>query len=371
MIAVFFNLFTNSTCSLLAGLLIVWAFIWFFRIENGPWKLFLLSTPFAKIIFDFARGLPANSILYTGIDPYTLPPGYQAFTISAGFRSLLGPTFNAIFTVRDGLGQIFPASLGDYFMIWVYRTLGPFVPFWILAVVIAVSLLFLIRRIWQVLIFERLLRKDFREAKILGSRDLLLRRVRIYLSHHFSGTPFTGGLFRPYICFPKDAFDQLSAQELEAVIAHELSHVRHFDLVFTALVQILGDLFWFIPGYRSLSRKVDRLREIVADQTAVRFGANPLFLASALLKLKEISDLEMSPNLYSAFFRERSLLKLRVQRLLGENSDRGPRWGWQLAWVRWVIGFWICACVLTATIGGNYLPTSQPTVWRMLENIFV
>ncbi len=129
--------------------------------------------------------------------------------------------------------------------------------------------------------------------------------------------------------------------------------MRQFDLAVTIAVQMLGDLFWFIPGYRWLSRKIDRLREIVADQWAVRSGIEPPLLASALIKLKEIP----APDrfiLYSAFFREKSLLKFRVQRLLGEGKERAPRLGWQFKWVRVVVAFWILTAVMTATFGGNH-----------------
>lgn len=76
---IFFNLLINSIFSMFTGLLIVGFFIWFFRIENGPWKLFLLSLPFVKIIFDCLRGLPSDSVLLSGIDPFSLPPSINFF----------------------------------------------------------------------------------------------------------------------------------------------------------------------------------------------------------------------------------------------------------------------------------------------------
>lgn len=146
----------------------------------------------------------------------------------------------------------------------------------------------------------------------------------------------------------------LSKEELNAVLKHELGHIRQFDLLVTILIQVLGDFFWFVPGYRWLSRKIDRLREIVADQWAVTNGAIPEVLASALVRLKEIPETNDRFILYSDFFREKSLLKIRVKRLIEENFEKAPRFGWQYKWVRYAMTVWIASAVMFTTIGGNH-----------------
>lgn len=353
MTSVFFNLFTNACLSLLTGMIVVSLAIWLFRVNNGPWKVFFLSIPFFKIVVDFCRGLPSNSILYTAIDPYSLPEGHQSFVMMADIKTWLVPTITAIFTVQDFIGRIFQSSVGDYLMIWLFKSFGPQGPIWTLTLVLMVSLFLLARRILRILIFEIERRKDHQKEH-LETLAMGFRNVEVYISNFFSGSPFTGGFFKPYICIPRDAYKKLTDEELKAVLAHELGHIRHIDLIVTATIQFLGDLFWFVPGYRWLGRKVDRLREILADDFAVNAGVRPLLLASALLKLKEIPQLASQPVFYSAFFRERSLLKTRIQRLLGESKDPRPRWGWQNTVFRWVVGIWICAAALGSTLGGNY-----------------
>ncbi|MFN7728075.1 MAG: hypothetical protein ACK5P7_02850 [Bdellovibrio sp.] len=81
---IFFNLLVNSILSLLIGLMVVYFFIWFFRIEMGRWNMFLLSLPFVKIVYDFARGVPEKSVLFSGVDPFSLPPKHQLLSIGAG-----------------------------------------------------------------------------------------------------------------------------------------------------------------------------------------------------------------------------------------------------------------------------------------------
>lgn len=177
----------------------------------------------------------------------------------------------------------------------------------------------------------------------------------VYLSPRFEGTPFTGGVLRPYVCIPEGTYGRLNPEERHAVIQHELAHIGSGDLPLSLAIQVLGDLFWFVPGYRLLSRKIDRLREVLADRAAVARGASAEDLASALLKLKTQATASRGAILYSAFIREKSLLKLRVKSLMGESIDpRRPRWGWNNRWARMLILAWTTGGVMFCTIGGNH-----------------
>lgn len=353
MTATFFNLLVNSAFSMFCGLVVVSFFIWLFRVETGPWKLFLWSLPFVKIIVDCVRGLPANSVLLSGIDPFTLPPRHQMLQVGGGINEW-GAFLNVILSVQDTAGQLYAASLGDYLVIWLNRTFGAHIPLIILSVAMTVSATLLTMRLIAAFRFERRRKQERLSALTIRSEHLRFRTVDIYLSTNFSGTPFTGGLFKPYICIPKDAFEKLDEPELKAVVAHELGHIRQFDLPVTVAIQLLGDVFWFIPGYRWLSRKIDRMREIVADQWAVKSGIQPILLASALVKLKEIPETADRFVLYSAFFREKSLLKIRIERLLERVNEKRPRFGWRNIWLRSIATVLIFTAVMFSTLGGNH-----------------
>lgn len=350
---IFFNLLVNSIFSLAIGLMLVQFFIWFFRVGTTRWKVFLLSLPFLKIVYDFARGVPEKSVLFSGVDPFSLPPKHQLLSIGAGLDGWT-PYVSTVFSVNGLDGTRYNSSIGDYLLIWVHRTFGENIPLIIVTGVLSISLTLLAIRLVQYVRFERQRRLD--RTLRAGSKSLALgrRQVDVYVSDAFSGTPFTGGLFKPYICLPADAVQKLTSQELEAVIAHELGHVRYYDLLVTVLIQTLGDLFWFIPGYRSLSRKIDRLREIVADGWAVASGAHASSLAAALLKLKEIPDTSHRLVLYSAFFREKSLLKERIERLVGRTAEKSPRFGWENRWIRYASAVFISIVVLNSVFGGNF-----------------
>lgn len=366
---IFFNLLVNSIFSMMIGLMLVYFFIWFFRVGTGGWKVFLLTLPFLKIIYDFARGVPEKSVLFSGVDPFSLPPKHQLLSIGAGFDGWT-PYVSTVFSVNALDGKTYHSSIGDYFLIWLHRTFGNEIPLIIVSSVLAVSVTLLMIRGYQYIQFEKKRRQDRFTLSQFKSRKVGWRNVDIYISSYFSGTPFTGGVISPYICLPADAVEKLNSTELDAVIAHEIGHVHYYDLLVTVVVQGLGDLFWFVPGYRWLSRKIDRLREVVADRSALALNIEPQFLASALLKLKEIPEGNDRCVLYSAFFREKSLLKERVERLLGHVQEKKPRFGWQNPWSRSIAVFFISIIVMNSVFGGNYRNAAVMKAPEWFEELF-
>lgn len=350
---IFFNLFVNATFSLLVGLGLVLACTRYMRVGCGPWKLFLLSLPFVKVVYDFLKGVPRSSILLNNIDPYAVPPGVQTFSLGVGVNNFI-PQLKALFTIHDYDGTQYGVSVGDYVVYWLARHLSPQFPLYIVYVILAIGAFLLVRRTYLVMSFEFQRIADRKQSELFETKELLLRDVDIYISKNFSGTPFTGGVVNPYICIPRDAYESLSKEELDAVIAHELGHVQQFDLMITMAICALGDIFWFVPGYRWLCRKLERMREIIADQRAVRAGASPEVLASALIKLKEVALGESGLVFYSPFLRERSLLKIRIESLLGLPNEVPPRWVWRNIWSRSLITFWLVGAVLSSNLGGNH-----------------
>src|SRR5205807_386644 len=107
--------------------------------------------------------------------------------------------------------------------------------------------------------FEAARRRDRRRCELIGRERVGGRTVEIYVSLGFLGAPFTGGVLRPYVCLPATTLADLSADEQAAALAHELQHVRTLDVLQGALIELLGDLFWFLPFYGTLGRKLERL----------------------------------------------------------------------------------------------------------------
>lgn len=368
-----FNMLLNAICSFVAGFALVLLTLKIFRVNTSRSKLVLLSLPFVKIIWDVVQGIPAESLLWTNIDPLSLPKDYtRALVLGTGFSGFgYFPLLEAFFTVKAPAGTIYSVSFAEFMRSWLVHKTAPSMPLILLGALFGVSAVLLIKRIVEWARFERVRLLDQRTgAQAVETRVVGRRKVEVYLTTLYTGTPFTGGVFRPYVCFPKNTYDALTPPEREAVIQHELAHVRYFDLIVTLFINFLGDVFWFVPGYRHLSRKIDRLREILADAMAVASGASALHLASALLRMKEQTMDIPKSVLYSTFIREKSILRERVERLTGEATAaaKPARFGWQNKWFRMAVTAWVTGSVCVATFAGNKKIEKLPPWAERLSN---
>ncbi len=81
-----------------------------------------------------------------------------------------------------------------------------------------------------------------------------------------------------------DIARSLSIEENEAVLAHELSHIKNKDSLAKGLARIAHVAFPFDPVIRMIEAGIHRERELLADRVSATFTRKPLALASALLK---------------------------------------------------------------------------------------
>ena len=113
---------------------------------------------------------------------------------------------------------------------------------WIYGFGVALQLAMLCRNIVRV---RRALRNcaplDNSVLRSLAERLAIRRLPRLFQSA--SGSPFLVGILRPTIVVPQT----LSSAHLEAVLAHELAHLRRKDLAWNALLWLLQTLLWFHP----------------------------------------------------------------------------------------------------------------------------
>lgn len=79
----------------------------------------------------------------------------------------------------------------------------------------------------------------------------------------------------------------LDKDELEAVLAHELAHIRNSDTALKALVTAYRTALPMDPIIRMVEGAFHKVRESVADETAAKITKKPLSLASALLKIRD------------------------------------------------------------------------------------
>lgn len=136
--------------------------------------------------------------------------------------------------------------------------------------------------------------------------------------------PLTAGVVRPWILLPVVALTNLSPEQLEVVLAHELAHIRRADYFWNLLQTSIETLFFFHPAVWWVSRRVREERELCCDDVALRACSDPTVYASALLRLEEERRTRLHLAMALDGHQSRAGLRARILRMLGD-SEPSPR----------------------------------------------
>ena len=92
------------------------------------------------------------------------------------------------------------------------------------------------------------------------------------------------GIWRPVILLPAGLAQHLTPAEMDAVLAHELCHLRRRDNLLAALHMLVEGLFWFHPLVWWIGNRLCEERERACDESVVAGGVRPLVYAEGILK---------------------------------------------------------------------------------------
>lgn len=148
----------------------------------------------------------------------------------------------------------------------------------------------------------------------LQRRMGLTRVVRYCESLHLDA-PAVAGWVRPVVLLPIRVVTGLTDAQLEAVIAHELAHIRRYDALVNLFQVGVETLLFYHPAVWWLGKRVRVEREHCCDDQAVALCGSPVTYAYALTRMAES---KAAPQLVMAV--NRSPLVARVARLLGANA---------------------------------------------------
>ncbi len=134
--------------------------------------------------------------------------------------------------------------------------------------------------------------------------------------------PIIIGYFRPVILLPVGTINQLSAKEVEAIIAHELAHLKRNDYLFNLIQSAIEVLFYFNPAVWLLARYIRKERENCCDDIAVRLSGDPVLYARALVKIQEnLLDTKGTPTMAMSLLSEKNHLLRRIRRILNQPDN--------------------------------------------------
>ncbi len=117
-----------------------------------------------------------------------------------------------------------------------------------------------------------------------------LRRLRpdvVLVSSGARLEPGTFGILRPVLWLPAGIAKRLSETELDAILAHELCHLRRRDNLWAAVHMVVEAIFWFHPLVWWLGARLVEERERACDEEVVRLGSEPQAYAEGVLKVCE------------------------------------------------------------------------------------
>src|SRR5438045_8014050 len=122
---------------------------------------------------------------------------------------------------------------------------------------------------------------------MLARRLRVSRPIRVLQSAAVQ-VPAVIGWLRPVILLPASALTGLTPLQLDALLAHELAHVRRYDYLVNLIQSVIETLLFYHPAVWWVSQQVREEREHCCDGLAVAVCGDPHFYASALLSMERL-----------------------------------------------------------------------------------
>ena len=149
----------------------------------------------------------------------------------------------------------------------------------------------------------------------LARRMGIARNVALGLVDDLT-SPVTAGWWRPVVLVPASLVSGMPPQLLEALLAHELAHVRRCDYIVNLIQSAIEILLFYHPAVWWLSNRIREEREQIADDIAASTLGEPRRLA---LALSELDLFQFTPQLAPAA--QGGNLMSRIKRLVRPEAD--------------------------------------------------
>lgn len=143
--------------------------------------------------------------------------------------------------------------------------------------------------------------------------------------------PTAIGLMNPTIVVPRWVLHELSAQDLNQIILHELAHLRRRDDWTNLIQQVVKGLFFFHPAVWWIEKKIALEREMACDDAVLTETNSPRAYAECLANLAERSFVRRSLALAQAALGRIRQTSQRISEILDVNRPKGSSSAWKPA----------------------------------------
>jgi len=151
--------------------------------------------------------------------------------------------------------------------------------------------------------------------KDISSQLGIRKEVKAFLSAHID-TPQVIGFLKPVILVPAACLTHLDTHQLEAVLLHELVHIKRNDYLVNLFMATVEILFFFNPFVKQITSAIRKEREYSCDDTVIQFQYQPRHYASALLTLEKNRLIPVTYGIAASGKNQKQLLT-RIERIIG------------------------------------------------------
>lgn len=271
------NVFLNNFVTLLVLGLLIELILFLFRVKSNQWKFYFRLLPLVKVFLNLFSYKFASWGILNQVNLLDLPDNSRTLNATVGIGktglfSDIGITTDAGYSYG-----FFDALCTLYF---------PSLVFVISYLLIGFAIFRLIQFISQVHKSHLDYKRSYDPYSLgnLSSKlkhELNKKRVLIEITDQKSASPYAIGIIKPKIRLPENIDQLLTANQIEAVIAHELSHIRRHDLLILPPLHLISTLFGLPISFLKMTQ------EKACDEWAVKKGFKREDLARALAFLTQ------------------------------------------------------------------------------------
>ncbi len=138
------------------------------------------------------------------------------------------------------------------------------------------------------------------------------RKIGIFLSENIN-MPITIGYLKPLVLLPASLLAGPPPEMIEAIIAHELAHIKRNDYLLNIFQTLIETLFFYHPGVWYISSRIRRERELACDDIAIGLTTDRVNYAKALAFAQQ--TIFETGSLSLAFAPRKNSLLERIKRL--------------------------------------------------------
>jgi len=153
-----------------------------------------------------------------------------------------------------------------------------------------------------------------------------LNKLPTFYESKLVKSPIAFGYLKPMILFPLGMLTSMPVQHLDAMLVHELMHIKNADYLTNLFLSVVEILFFYNPAVWWLSGAIRTEMEHRCDDMAITMTGNKINYAFALVAMQENLIFEKA-ELVLGMARNKSQLTERVNRLFGSKRNRSVFYG--------------------------------------------